>query len=63
MGAVACVVSERIHWDWIFSDEKFKKIVDLQTKRPIFLLIINYYQLNFHQIGYLFDISPKTIIF
>jgi hypothetical protein len=43
----------------IFSDENFKFFVDLQTKRQIFLLIIHYYQLNLHQIGFLFDISPK----
>jgi hypothetical protein len=43
----------------IFSDEKFKKFVDSQTKRQIFLLIIHYYQLNLYQIGFLFDISPK----
>jgi hypothetical protein len=63
MGAVACVVSERIHWDWKFSDEKFKKFVDLQTKRQIFMLIIHYYQLNLHQIGFLFDNSQKKSYF
>jgi hypothetical protein len=47
----------------IFPDEKFKKFVDLQTKRQIFLLLIHYYQLKFHQIGFLFDISQKKIIF
>jgi hypothetical protein len=62
MGEIACVVSERIHWDWIFSDEKFKKIVDLQTKRLIFLIIIHYYLLDLHQIGFLFDISQKKKI-
>jgi hypothetical protein len=46
----------------IFSDEKFKKIVDLQTKGQIFLLITDYYQLNFHQIGFSFDISQKNLI-
>jgi hypothetical protein len=35
----------------------------LETKRLIFLLIIHYYQLNFHQIGFLFDISQKKTYF
>jgi hypothetical protein len=47
----------------IFSDEKFKKFVDLQTKRQIILLIIHYYQLNSRQIGFLFDISQKKSYF
>jgi hypothetical protein len=37
MGPVACVVSERIHWDWNFFRRKVQKIVDLQSKRPNFL--------------------------
>jgi hypothetical protein len=47
----------------MFSDEKFNFFVDLQTKRPMFLLITDFYQLNFHQIDFLFHISQKIIIF
>jgi hypothetical protein len=50
-------------WIEMFSDEKFNFFVDLQTERPMLLIITDYYQLIFHQIDFLFHISQKIIIF